>query len=57
MNGVIAVPIMAVMMRLATDPAVMGPHVIGRRLRRIGWIATSAMALTVLALGVSVLRP
>jgi Mn2+/Fe2+ NRAMP family transporter len=56
-NGVIAVPIMAVMMRLATDPAVMGPHVIGRRLRRIGWIATSAMALTVLALGVSVLRP
>ena len=53
LNGVIAVPIMAVMMLLATDRAVMGPHVIGRRLRWAGWVATLAMALTVLALGVS----
>ena len=50
-NGVIAVPIMAVMMLLASRPAVMGTHVIGRRLRRMGWAATAAMALTVLALG------
>jgi NRAMP (natural resistance-associated macrophage protein)-like metal ion transporter len=46
-NGVIAVPIMAVMMRLATQRAVMGTHVIGPRLRALGWLATSAMALTV----------
>jgi Mn2+/Fe2+ NRAMP family transporter len=49
-NGVIAVPIMAVMMLLASRPSVMGAHVIGRRLRRMGWVATAAMGLTVLAL-------
>ncbi|WP_322469121.1 divalent metal cation transporter [Hydrogenophaga sp. SNF1] len=46
-NGVIAVPIMAVMMLLAAQPSTMGPHVIGPRLRVLGWIATVAMALTV----------
>ena len=50
-NGVIAVPIMAVMMLLATRESVMGPHVIGKRLRRMGWAATGAMALTVAGLG------
>ena len=54
-NGVIAVPIMAVMMLLATRHAVMGEHVIGRRLRRMGWAATTAMCLTVLALGYTTL--
>jgi Mn2+/Fe2+ NRAMP family transporter len=54
-NGVIAVPIMAVMMLLATRRSVMGEHVIGRRLRRMGWAATAAMTLTVLALGYSML--
>ncbi|MBN9371960.1 MULTISPECIES: NRAMP family divalent metal transporter [unclassified Hydrogenophaga] len=46
-NGVIAVPIMVVMMLLAARPSTMGPHVIGPRLRVLGWIATVAMALTV----------
>ncbi len=46
-NGVIAVPIMAVMMLLAVRQAVMGEHVIGRRLRIVGWMATAAMAATV----------
>ena len=32
-NGVVAVPIMAVLMSMATNPKVMGPHVIGRRVR------------------------
>ena len=54
-NGVIAVPIMAVMMLLASRPSVMGPHVIGHRLRRLGWVATGAMALTVTALLISTL--
>ncbi|MFO1217164.1 MAG: Nramp family divalent metal transporter [Burkholderiaceae bacterium] len=49
-NGVIAVPIMAVTMLLATSPAVMGEHVIGRRLRRLGWLATAMMAATVAAM-------
>lgn len=49
-NGVMAVPIMAVMMLLASRPSVMGAYVIGRRLRSMGWAATAVMALTVLAL-------
>ena len=47
LNGVIAVPIMAVMMALATRHDVMGAHVIGHRLRRLGWAATAVMALAV----------
>lgn len=49
-NGVIAVPIMAVMMLLASRRATMGQYVIGPRLRALGWAATGAMALTVCAL-------
>ena len=50
LNGVIAVPIMVVMMLLATSRRTMGPHVIGPRLRALGWLATAVMAATVLAL-------
>jgi NRAMP (natural resistance-associated macrophage protein)-like metal ion transporter len=50
LNGVIAVPIMVVMMLLASRRSVMGEHVIGVRLRVLGWIATAAMAATVLAM-------
>jgi Mn2+/Fe2+ NRAMP family transporter len=52
-NGVIAVPIMAVMMRMAVRPDIMGPFVIKRRLRRLGWAATTLMAVAVGALLVS----
>jgi NRAMP (natural resistance-associated macrophage protein)-like metal ion transporter len=46
-NGVVAVPIMAILMRLATRADVMGAHVIGRRVRWLGWLATLCMALAV----------
>ena len=46
-NCVIAVPIMAVMMRLGADPALMGEFAIRSRLRRLGWAATVLMGLTV----------
>lgn len=46
-NGVVAVPIMAILMRLATRADVMGAHVIGRRVRWLGWLATVCMALAV----------
>jgi NRAMP (natural resistance-associated macrophage protein)-like metal ion transporter len=46
-NGVIAVPIMAVMMLLASREDVMGRFVIRPRLRRLGWVATGVMAVTV----------
>jgi len=47
---VIAVPIMAVMMLLASRAQTMGANVIGPRLRWLGWIATAVMALTVIAM-------
>ncbi|HIV71922.1 MAG TPA: divalent metal cation transporter [Candidatus Aquabacterium excrementipullorum] len=50
LNGVIAVPIMAVMMLLAGRKAVMGEHVVGPRLRWLGWLATAVMALVVVAM-------
>jgi NRAMP (natural resistance-associated macrophage protein)-like metal ion transporter len=53
LNGVIAVPIMAVMMLLATRASTMGEHVIGTRLRWLGWIATAVMAATVVAMWVT----
>lgn len=49
-NGVIAVPIMAVMMLLASRTQTMGAHVIGARLRWAGWVTTIAMGATVLAM-------
>jgi Mn2+/Fe2+ NRAMP family transporter len=49
-NGVIAVPIMAVMMLLGSRAAVMGRFVIGPRLRALGWFATGVMATAVTAM-------
>ena len=46
-NGVIAVPIMAVMMLLGTRQVVMGDYAIGKRLRWLGWLATAVMAVAV----------
>jgi NRAMP (natural resistance-associated macrophage protein)-like metal ion transporter len=52
-NGVIAVPIMIVMMLMADDPAVMGPFVVKRRLKALGWLATWTMAAAVVAMFVT----
>lgn len=52
-NGVIAVPIMAMMMLMAAQSEVMGSFVIGRRLRILGWLATLAMFLAVVAMFVT----
>jgi Mn2+/Fe2+ NRAMP family transporter len=49
-NGVIAVPIMAVMMLMAVRATIMGPFVITRRLQVLGWLATFAMAVAVTAM-------
>lgn len=49
-NGVIAVPIMFMMMLLASRASTMGTYVIGAQLRCLGWVATLAMALTVFAM-------
>jgi Mn2+/Fe2+ NRAMP family transporter len=52
-NGVIAVPIMAVMMLMAVRPDVMGQFTIRRKLQVLGWLATGVMAFAVLAMVVT----
>jgi Mn2+/Fe2+ NRAMP family transporter len=52
-NGVVAVPIMAVMMRMAVRPEIMGTFTIRRRLRVLGWLATGLMGLTVVGMVVA----
>jgi NRAMP (natural resistance-associated macrophage protein)-like metal ion transporter len=49
-NGVIAIPIMAVMMLLAARTDVMGQFVIRLKLRGLGWAATGVMAASVFAM-------
>ena len=49
-NGVIAVPIMVVMMLLADDPKVMAGFTVTRRLKALGWLATGTMAAAVVAM-------
>jgi NRAMP (natural resistance-associated macrophage protein)-like metal ion transporter len=49
-NGVIAVPIMVVIMLMAARTDVMGQFVIAPRLQMIGWLATIVMILAVLAM-------
>jgi Mn2+/Fe2+ NRAMP family transporter len=52
-NCVIAVPIMAVMLRLGGDPSIMGSFAIRSRLRNLGWLATTLMGVTAGAMFVS----
>jgi NRAMP (natural resistance-associated macrophage protein)-like metal ion transporter len=49
-NGVAAVPIMAVMMLIATREKAMGSFTLSLPLRVMGWLATGAMALAALAM-------
>ncbi len=54
-NGIISAPIMVVMMRMASNPKIMGEFVVTRRLRILGWIATAAMAVAVAAMFIQML--
>jgi NRAMP (natural resistance-associated macrophage protein)-like metal ion transporter len=49
-NGVISVPIMLIMMLMATRKDVMGPFVINMKLKWLGWLATLAMTVAVVAM-------
>jgi Mn2+/Fe2+ NRAMP family transporter len=49
-NGVIAVPVMVVMMLMAVKPAVMGQFVIRRELKLLGWFATAVMSAAVIVM-------
>jgi NRAMP (natural resistance-associated macrophage protein)-like metal ion transporter len=49
-NGVLAVPIMAIMMMLAVRSDVMGRFVIGAGLKTLGWLCTGVMTLAAIAM-------
>jgi NRAMP (natural resistance-associated macrophage protein)-like metal ion transporter len=49
-NGVVAVPVMAIMMWLAARPKVMGDFVVNGWLEIIGWVATAVMAIAVVGM-------
>ena len=53
-NGVIALPIMVVMMLLGSNERVMGKFRIGKRLRWLGWLATLVMLVAVVAMFVTI---
>jgi NRAMP (natural resistance-associated macrophage protein)-like metal ion transporter len=45
LNGIVAVPVMVMMLLMAVRSDVMGRFVLGRRLATMGWLATAVMAL------------
>jgi Mn2+/Fe2+ NRAMP family transporter len=47
-NGVLAAPLMAVMMLIAMNPHIMGRMTLPRSMLVLGWLATSVMALATL---------
>jgi NRAMP (natural resistance-associated macrophage protein)-like metal ion transporter len=49
-NGVVAVPVMAVMMLMSTRSSIMGVFTITRGMAAVGWLATAVMGLAVAAM-------
>lgn len=56
-NGVLAAPIMAIMMLLVARPDIMGDLVVRGWLYWLGWASTAAMALCIVGMAVSTLLP
>jgi len=54
-NGVLAVPVMVLLMFMARRKDVMGKFVIAGLLHWLGWLSTAAMLLSVVAMGVGML--
>lgn len=53
LNGLLAAPLMAVMMLIASNPLVMGDLTLPPILKTIGWLATAAMAAAAIGLFLS----
>jgi Mn2+/Fe2+ NRAMP family transporter len=54
-NGVLAPPLIALVVLLTSDPAVMGRRANTRRMRIAGWTTVAVMTLAAVALIVTVL--
>jgi Mn2+/Fe2+ NRAMP family transporter len=56
LNAIVAAPIMVLLMRISTNPAVMGEFTISRRSRVVGWLATIVMGIASLGFIISLAR-
>ena len=52
-NGVVAVPVMAMMMTMTADHRVMGEFRVPMPLRIVGWVATAVMGCAVIGMAVT----
>lgn len=57
LNGVIAVPILAAMMLVASSPRIMGRMALSLKMRCAGWLTTSVMALCVVLMLLTLSHP
>lgn len=53
-NGVLAAPVMTIMMLLVRRKAVMGDLVVRGPVDWLGWLATAAMALCIIGMAISI---
>ncbi|HEY1935397.1 MAG TPA: divalent metal cation transporter [Acetobacteraceae bacterium] len=49
LNGLLAAPLMATMLMIATNPGIMGRFVLSRSMRVMGWLGTAVMAAASIA--------
>jgi Mn2+/Fe2+ NRAMP family transporter len=49
-NGVISVPIMALMLLMASRPEIMGEFTLNPALKLMGWLCSGVMAVAVIAM-------
>ena len=56
-NGVVAAPVMAMMMLMGSKRAAMGRFVLSRGLKIVGWVATLVMTVATLAMFVTMIKP
>jgi len=47
-NGIVAVPVMALLMLMASDKRILGPFTVSRIWRALGWVATGVMGIVTL---------
>jgi Mn2+/Fe2+ NRAMP family transporter len=55
-NGIVAVPVMVLLMRMAADQRIMGQFTVSRSWLALGWFATAIMAIATTGWAVSAIR-
>ena len=54
-NGIVAVPVMAMMMLISSNQAIMGKFPVGGWMRMVGWLATGVMGLAVACMAATII--